>query len=70
MKSCTVQIVRITVRMLKIMASIRVNRMSCWPGSEYFGLFSAMSKHIMNAVRLNEIVRKSLEHFFVCADLT
>ena len=59
-----------TVRILNMMASIRVKIMSYWPGIEYFGQLNAMSMHIMTAVRISEIVRKSLEHFLVCADLS
>ena len=69
MKSCTVQMERTTVRMLKIMASIRVKMISSWPGMEYFGQLNAMSMIIRTAEMIRDIVRKSLENFLACSDL-
>ena len=64
MNSYTVHTERITVSTLKMIASISVKMMSLF-AIVYCGKLSAMSINISTSVERSEIVRNSLEHFFV-----
>mgnify|MGYP007095155483 FL=1 len=63
MKSYTVHIDKITVSMLKMMASIRVKMMSSLVALVYMGRSRHMSMHMTNSVKLSEVARKWREHF-------